>query len=62
MIVERGVLSRGKQGSESWSQVFIVREGITSWSCLLSMLGAGYVRVYIASTILRGDTFGLQDI
>ena len=62
MVVERGVLSRENKVLASWPQVMILNEGITYWSCLVSLLGAGSVGVYIASPIMRGDTVGLQDM
>ena len=49
------------KGSESWSQMLILREGIASWYWLVSLLGAGEVGFYIASTILRINYFGLQN-
>ena len=62
MVVERGVISRDKQGSSAWSQVLIIIEGIESWSWLVSLLGAGEVGFYIDSTIHRGDSVGIQDM
>ena len=62
MVVEKWVISREKQGSASWSQVLIVSKGIAYYSWLVSLLGEGDVVVYIASTIMRGDTVDLQDM
>ena len=59
MVVERGVIYRYKKGSVAWYQVLISSKRIVSWSWLVSLLGAGAVGVYIASTILRSNTVGL---
>ena len=61
MVVERGVLSRENKVLASWPQVMILNEGITYWSFLVSLLGAGSVGVYIDSPILRGNYFGLKN-
>ena len=31
ILVERGVISRDKQGMAAWAQVLIVSKGIVSW-------------------------------
>ena len=62
MVVERGVLSRENKVLASWPQVMILNEGITYWSFLVSLLGAGSVGVYIASPIFRSNFFGIQNM
>ena len=58
--MERGVISRDKQGLEAWAKVLIVSKGNASRSWIVSLLVAGYMGVYIASTILRDDPIGRQ--
>ena len=60
--MEQGVLSREMQGLASRYQVLIVSEVIAYWYWLVSLLGTGDMRVYIASTILRRNYFGLKNI
>ena len=62
VVVELGFISRDMQGLASWPQVFIVRKEISSWSWLVSLLGKGGVGVYIASNILRSNSFGLKNM
>ena len=62
MAVERGVISRDKQGLAAWAQVLICSEGIASWSWIVSLLGAGDMGFYIAYSILRDDSVGRQDM
>ena len=60
--MERGIISRDKKGLAECSQVLIFSKGISSWLWLVSMLGVGDVGVYIASSILKSDYVGLQDM
>ena len=62
MLLERGVISRDMQGSASWPQVLIFSKGIASWYWLVSLLGKWTVGFYIASPILRRNSFGLQNM
>ena len=62
IVVGRGVISREKKGSASWSQLLIVSKVIASWLWLVSLLGEGAMGIYTVSPILKGDNVGLQDI
>ena len=62
IVVGRGVLSREKKGSESWSLIWIAREGIEYRSWLVSLLGERAMGIYITSPILRINSFGLQNM
>ena len=47
---------------EAWDQVLIVSKGISSWSWIVSLLGAGSIGVYIAYPVLRDHSVGCQDM